>query len=151
MRDGSRIDPYDDTKTAVHFIEPDGRVDSKDYPLTVGRRLRLLGRVRNRGGQRWVVLYAKPWECIDHRIKKVSGYRNRFGDSITHEQMRPAVQIDWTLVTRAQKKQKKIPGYKQHDSARAVMMYLGCSRATAFRRIKAGFPIPMGFAKANWH
>jgi len=43
MRDGSQIDPYDDTKTAVHFIEPDGRVDSRDYPLTVGRRLRLLG------------------------------------------------------------------------------------------------------------
>jgi hypothetical protein len=77
------------------------------------------------------------------RIKKVSGYRNRFGDSITHEQMRPAVQIDWTLVTRAQ-------GYKQHGSARAVMMYLGCSRATAFRRISA-VPYPDGFAKANWH
>ena len=69
MRDGSPIDPYDDTKTAVHFFDHE-RNDSSDYPLTVGRRLRLLGRVRNRNGRRWVVLYAKPWECIDHRMRR---------------------------------------------------------------------------------
>lgn len=34
MSDGCQTDPYEDTKTAIHFIDPNGHVDSPDYPLT---------------------------------------------------------------------------------------------------------------------
>jgi hypothetical protein len=44
--------------------------------------------------------------------------------------MKPAVRLDWAIVTRAQKKKKKVPGHKLHNSAANVMAYLGCSRAT---------------------
>ena len=60
----------------------------------------------------------------------------------SHERMQMSVKPDYTIVKSARKKSKKIPGYKTHDSAADVMAYLGCSRATAFRKIKAGFRIP---------
>jgi hypothetical protein len=52
------------------------------------------------------------------------------------------------IVDRAQKKKKTVPRYKLHDSAANVMVYLGCSRATAFREIKAGFLIPTAHSTA---
>ncbi len=73
--------------------------------------------------------------------------RNGFGDSIGHEEMKPAVRLG-AIVTRAQQKKKKAPGYKLPDSTANVMVYMGCSRATAFRKIKAGFRIPTAHSTA---
>jgi hypothetical protein len=77
--------------------------------------------------------YARAWELWDFKAK-------RNGEQDTKWK----VYLDYTFVTREKPREKstKIPGYKQHDSWRVVMDYLGCSRRTAFRKIKEGFRIP---------
>jgi hypothetical protein len=92
--------------------------------------------------------YAKPWECLDHRMRTVTGYRNGFGDSISHKEMKPAVRWIGRSSPARRRRKKKVPGYKLHDSAANVMADLGCSRATAFRKIKAGFRIPTAHSTA---
>ncbi len=109
-----------------------------------------------KGARPWHVRY---WEYFFHSAK-VRQMRESPGDyagQVTsrlqeHMEMLPlpahghmgiCVDLDHTIIRR-KVRVKKIPGYKLHDSAAAVMAYLGCSRATAFRKIKAGFKIPVG-------
>jgi hypothetical protein len=110
------------------------------------------------------VRYAKSWECYDHRVIHVQAMteahaweRGDVGrglrcniESLDEDfqggvKLRLKVELRWEIRRRDRHfwtVEEKVPGYKLHDTAAAVMAYLGCSRATAFRKIKAGFRIP---------
>ena len=75
--------------------------------------------------------YAKAYECWDFKAKRRGKKDTKW-----------KVNLDYTIVTREKPREKKEPGYKKHDSWREIMAYLGCSRRTAFRKIKEGFCIP---------
>jgi hypothetical protein len=113
--------PYREKKLFYHQRRPSGR-----------RRFQLVswnGSWNGKVEYRYVKVeyrYVKFWDCTDYHKGKLT------------------VNLDHTIVRREHPREKKMPGYKTHDSAAAVMAYLGCSRATAFRRIKEGFRIPAG-------
>ena len=78
-------------------------------------------------------IYAKPWELVDFKPKR----RGELDSKVKRY-------LDYTFVKRerSRKADAKVPGYKKHVSWREVMAYLGCSRRTAFRKIKEGFQFP---------
>ena len=82
--------------------------------------------------------YAKAYECWDFKEKKGS-------DGKKFPKLK--ANLDYTIVKREHRREKKIPGYKLHDSWRDIMAHFAAqgkpiSRRTAFNYIKAGFRIP---------
>lgn len=99
--------------------------------------------------------YAKPWECYDFKAVKVhgsdsfEGWGQELNAPVMGKKMavKVRVNLDYTIVKRAQPLEKKVPGYKLHDGWREIMAYFDSlgkpiSRRTAFRKIKEGFRIP---------
>ena len=81
--------------------------------------------------------YAKAYECWDFKKKK----------DATGEFPILKANLDYTIVKREHPREKKVPGYKTHDSWRDIMAYFASqgkpiSRRTAFNKIKEGFRIP---------
>jgi hypothetical protein len=127
------------------------------FRLSNGKERLCMGKYTDlevKGGQSWWVRY---WEKYFHTAK-VRQIEDSPGDffsaanvlqhldvivvaSPSRNYIGVCCDLDQTTIRR-KTREKKVPGYKLHDSAADVMKYLGCSRATAFRRIKEGFRIP---------
>jgi len=119
----------------------DGLKGYKDYPEIPYFQERVEAERRRFQLRSWIngaeqpPTYAKPWELVDFKPKR----RGELDSKVKRY-------LDYTFVKREKPREVKEPGYKQHDSWRDVMAYLGCSRRTAFRKIKEGFRIPKAAA-----
>jgi len=139
--------------------EPDGEYKPKgvfsfSHEPSDRRRLQLRSWIN---GKARLHKYARPWECYAWKKTDAKGAKGNVDGDVLYDaegyvvagevEERPAkkprmiVNIQYTIVTREHRRERKVPGYSLHDSWQDVMAYLGCSRRTAFRKIKEGYRI----------